>query len=127
MENEQRRINLSLRSQKNRWGQEISKISQVQAEREKQLEEKSNRKEKIAKMIKQNFKLEVQETISRNSIRKRREHEMNISKLQRQYEQIRSKMIAKVKESESRQQKPEMDLERLKSQIESKLMSQLNF
>lgn len=103
----------------------MSKIGQFQAEREKQLEEKSNRKEKVASMIKKSIEREVQETISRKTIRKKREQEVNITRLQHQYEQIRSKMIAKVKDSENRQ-KPEVDLEKLKSKLESKLMSQLN-
>lgn len=125
MENEQKRISLSLNSQKTRWNQEMLKIDKVKADREKHLQEKTLHKEKLAKMIKHSLDRELQETHTRNSIRKRRDHEMNLNRIQRQYEKIKSKMIEKVKEDKNKQ-KPEMNIEKLRSKLETKLMSQLN-
>lgn len=76
-------------------------------------------------MIKESLDRTLQINLSKISQRKKKDHEININRIQKQFEKIRSKMIARVRESDSKI-KPELNIEKVRSKLESKLMSQLN-
>jgi hypothetical protein len=75
-------------------------------------------------MIKESLDRTLQLNLSKISQRKKKDHEVNINRLQRQYERIRSKVIARVQADHK--PKPEACFEKIRSKLESKLMSQLD-
>ena len=76
-------------------------------------------------MIKESLDRTLQLNLSKISHKKKKDHEININRIQKQFEKIRSKMIARVRESDTKM-KPELNIEKVRSKLESKLMSQLN-
>jgi hypothetical protein len=97
--NEQKRISISLKNQTTRWNQEYSKIELAFNQREKNIEDRIRNKEKTFQNFREGFERRNCESAAKALVRKK-EHDAQVCKMQRDYEHIRLKMITRAREKD---------------------------
>lgn len=88
MQGEQKRISISLKQQSNRWNEEYLKVEQAFKDRERKIEQRIKERDRI-----RDGKLGQRYLI-------RKKDDLGVSKIQKKYEEIRGKMMARFKDSE---------------------------
>lgn len=123
---EQKRIGRSFKIQETKQLAEIKKIEKAQADKEKYLEENFVNKEKALKEHRENIDKHIQMNTFKAQLRKKH-HEINLNKIQIDFQKIRDRLIEKFKETDVlSKSKFESDINKLKVKLESELRNEMN-